>query len=365
MGWYGLTKPLLFALEAEQAHKATFAAIRAATALPGVLPLEHALFGYDHPVLHTRLWGREVPNPLGLAAGFDKNGVLVEGLLGLGFGFIELGTVTPLPQPGNPRPRLFRLPQDQAIINRMGFNNEGAYAMAQRLSKRLSRPQRNTGLVGVNLGKNKDTPLDAAGEDYLMSMHAVYAYADYLVINISSPNTPGLRNLQHKTDLATLCALLVGERQKLAEAHGNQVPLLVKLAPDLTDIELDQAVEVALETGLDGVIACNTTLGREGLHSPLAQQPGGLSGKPLLPRTLAVVGRIREVSQGRLPIVGVGGVSSAQDAYALIRAGASAVQIYSALIYQGPALVKRIKKGLAAQLRQDGFASVADAVGAK
>ncbi|MDH4224031.1 MAG: quinone-dependent dihydroorotate dehydrogenase [Deltaproteobacteria bacterium] len=359
MGLYPLIRPLFFRLNPERAHRLVFRLVRGASVLPGFYPVERGLFQYRHPVLETRLWGLDFANPVGVAAGFDKDGELVDPLLGLGFSMVEVGTVTPRPQPGNPKPRLFRLEQDQALINRMGFNNQGAYSLASR----LSRPRRNPGLVGVNLGKNKDTPLDSAGEDYLIAMHALYDVADYLVVNVSSPNTPGLRLLQGKPSLETLMTLLTGEREKLSAIRGRRVPMLLKVSPDLTPEGLEDVAAVVLAGRVDGVIAANTTLGREGLTSPLAVETGGLSGKPLQDTTLRVVAQLYRLLEGRTPIIGVGGVMDAGDAYRLIRAGASLVQVYSGLVYRGPGLAKQINRGLTALLEKDGLNSVTQAVG--
>ncbi len=343
---FALTGPLIRLLPPELAHTATICGLRT-----GLLPPARQL---NEPCLAMRLWGLDFPNPIGLAAGFDKNALVMAAMLGQGFGFVEVGTVTPRPQPGNPRPRLFRLKKDQAVINRMGFNNEGMLAVAERLSRR-----RVSGIVGVNLGRNKDT-VDAAA-DYELGIAALGPFADYLVINISSPNTPGLRDLQGRGPLGELLGRAGAALAKLVAPP----PLLLKIAPDLTDDELADIAAVALESRLAGLVVSNTTTARPaGLKSPQAAEQGGLSGPPLFPASTRVLKTIYALTEGKLPIVGGGGVASAEDAYAKIRAGASLLQLYTALIYQGPGVVGRINRGLADRLRRDGFASLQDAVGA-
>jgi len=264
----------------------------------------------------------------------------VSGLAALGFGHIEVGTLTPRPQPGNPRPRVFRLPGDGALINRMGFPNGGAPAAVSRLKALAGKPRDY--ILGVSLGKQKDTPLEAAADDYVVVMRAVHAYADYLAVNISSPNTPGLRALQSRAALEGLLAPLAAERREQARALGKPVPILVKLAPDLTDEELDAALEAVINAGIDGVIISNTTLRRDGLQSPLAAETGGLSGAPLNARNTALVRSVVQRTGGRLPVVASGGVMNAADAQAKLDAGAALVQLYTGLIYAGPGLVKEI-----------------------
>jgi dihydroorotate dehydrogenase len=311
------------------------------------------------PSLRVKVLGLEFDSPVGLAAGFDKGDVAVAGLFALGFSHVEIGTITPRPQPGNDRPRIFRLPAHRALVNRMGFNNEGAEACGQRLAA-LPRDAR-FGPVGVNVGKNKVTPNEDAVSDYLACIDRLHPYADYLVVNISSPNTPGLRQLQEADALDRLLRACVA---RLAEKAPGK-PLLVKLAPDLTPEALDEAVDVAVAAGVSGIIATNTTLSRAGVEAhPNAKQQGGLSGAPLERLATAVVRRCAERAAGRVPVVGAGGVMSAEDAYAKIRAGASLVQVYTGFIYGGPAFVRRVNEGLAALLARDGFASVQDAVGA-
>lgn len=307
--------------------------------------------GSDDPVLETTLWGRRFPNPVGLAAGFDKSAEAYRGAHRLGFGFVEIGSVTPRPQAGNPRPRLFRLAEDRAVINRMGFNNDGVRRVAERLAR-----HRPPGILGINLGKNKETA-DAAA-DYAEGARHLARFADYLVINVSSPNTPGLRALQ---DPAALVRLIEAVRA----AAANETPLLVKIAPDLSPEDERDIARVALDHSLAGLILTNTTIARPAsLRGRYRSETGGLSGAPLLAPATAMLRRLYALTEGRLPLVGVGGIASGADAYARIRAGASLLQLYTALIYEGPGLVGRIKRELADRLRADGFATVSAAVGA-
>jgi dihydroorotate dehydrogenase len=329
-------------LDPETAHQLAIFALKVAP-LPAPSP--------DDPVLATRFAGLTLTNPVGLAAGLDKNGEALRGLSRLGFGFVECGSVTPLPQPGNPRPRLFRLSEDRAIINRMGFNNAGLEAFAAHLARRPAGA-----VVGANLGANKDTEDRAA--DYVAGLTRLKGLADYVTVNVSSPNTPGLRNLQGRAALDDLLG-------RLAEVRtGDAAPVFLKIAPDLTGAEIGMIVEAALDHGVDALIVSNTTLDRPGtLTSPQRGEAGGLSGAPLKARAAAALQAAAEAAAGRLPLIAVGGIGSGAEAYARIRDGASAVQIYSALVYEGPGLVGRIKRDLAARLRAEGFSAVADAVG--
>lgn len=345
-----LVRPLLWLLPAETAHRLTFAVLRAAARIPGVRPWLRALFRVSDPALPVRALGLTFPSPLGLAAGFDKDAHGYDVLGDLGFGFVEVGTVTAQPQPGNPRPRLFRLARDRALINRMGFNNDGAEAMARRLSE----PRRT--IVGVNLGKTKVVPEARAVEDYVQSAERLGPLADYMVVNVSSPNTPGLRNLQAVDKLGPL---LTAVREALDRVvTDRRVPLLVKIAPDLSDDDVHAVADLALALGLDGIIATNTTLSREGLRTPPARLeaigPGGLSGAPLKARALEVLERLRARVGDRLVLVAAGGIETADDAWARLRAGATLVQVYTALIYEGPGLPKQILRGLADRAREDG-----------
>ena len=349
MALFDLARPFLRQLDPETAHRATLWALR-----HGLAPAGRTA---DDSALAIRVLGRDFPNPLGMAAGFDKDAEVPGPLLRLGFGFVEVGTLTPRAQPGNPRPRIFRLPEDGAVINRLGFNNRGAEAARAALDR--WRAAGGTGLVGVNIGKNKESA-DAAG-DYAAAARVLAPAADYLTINVSSPNTPGLRALQGKAELE---GLIDGLRAALGES-GEAPPLLLKVAPDLSEAELAEIAEAALERRLDGLIATNTTIERPpGLAGRHRAEAGGLSGRPLFARSTAVLAQLYRLTGGRLPLVGVGGVASGAEAYAKIRAGASLVQLYTALIYEGPALVGRIKEELADLLRRDGFESLAAAVGA-
>jgi len=343
---FRIVGPVLRSMDPETAHGLTIRALKS-----GLIP---CLDSFEDSRLKVRLWGLEFANPVGLAAGFDKNAEVVGAVEKLGFGFTEIGSVTPRPQEGNPRPRLFRLAGDGAVINRMGFNNDGLEAVAQRLAAR-----RGKGIVGVNLGKNKDSS-DAAA-DYVAGVRAMAALADYLVINVSSPNTPGLRALQGRDQLT---ALLKAVLSALA-AMPSGPPLLLKIAPDLTEDDKRDIAEAALETGIDGLIATNTTIARPPQLTGFQRgESGGLSGRPLMAPSTGVLADMYRLTGGKLPIIGVGGIDSAETAYAKIRAGASLVQLYTALVYHGPGLVNRIKRGLVELLRADGFDSIAQAIGA-
>jgi dihydroorotate dehydrogenase len=288
----------------------------------------------------VQAFGLTFKNAVGLAAGYDKDALAIRGLAALGFGHIEIGTVTPRPQPGNPRPRLFRLADNEAVINRMGFPSRGAEFVSRRL------PRRNDTIIGINLGKNKDTPLEEAAHDYVELMRRFIFPADYLTINISSPNTIGLRRLQGRDMLEGLLGAIQNEREQIALGRGGSAPILVKLSPDLTDEELDDAVGVVLDQGMDGIIATNTTLAREGVRSTLREESGGLSGSPLAARSEAILSRVVKRVDGRIPIVSVGGIMSPEDAKKRLALGASLVQLYTGLIYRGPGLVKKIIDGL-------------------
>ena len=338
-----LAAAVLRRLDPETAHQLAILALKIAP-----LPAPAA----DDPVLATTFAGLSLTNPVGLAAGLDKNGEALRGLSRLGFGFIECGSVTPRAQPGNPRPRLFRLSEDRAIINRMGFNNAGLEAFAAHLAHRPAGA-----VIGANLGANKDTEDRAA--DYVAGLTRLRGLADYVTVNVSSPNTPGLRNLQGRAALDDLLGRLALVR------GGDATPVFLKIAPDLSGAEIGLIVEAALDHGIDALIVSNTTLDRpDTLRSPQRGEAGGLSGAPLKGRAAAALRAAAEASAGRLPLIAVGGVDSGAEAYERIRAGASAVQIYSALVYEGPGLIGRIKRDLAARLRADGFSNVSAAVGA-
>jgi dihydroorotate dehydrogenase len=350
--FFDLAARLLRLLPAEMAHRLTIRTLAAAPA--GWLAYGAGGAWEEDHVLATRVFGLDFPNPIGLAAGFDKNAEAFRHMQVLGFGFAEIGSITPRPQRGNPRPRLFRLPADQAIVNRMGFNNDGLATVQRRLR---GRDPQIDGILGANLGKNKDS--DDAVADYVAGVRALAPMADYLVVNVSSPNTPDLRALQGREPLAALLGAVRVAR------GGPHPPLLLKIAPDLTEDDKADIAEVALAGGADGLIVSNTTIARPaGLAGPAAKEAGGLSGRPLFAPSTAVLADMYRLTGGRLPLIGVGGIASAEDAYAKIRAGASLLQLYTALVYQGPGLIARIKYGLAQRLRADGFASLAEAVGA-
>ncbi|SIS37066.1 quinone-dependent dihydroorotate dehydrogenase [Insolitispirillum peregrinum] len=345
---YRVAGPLLRRMDAETAHRLAIKALKA-----GLAGRQSTA---DDPRLAVSLWDRRFTNPVGLAAGFDKNAEAPDALLGLGFGFVEIGGVTPRPQPGNPRPRVFRLPDNGAVINRMGFNNDGLEVVRERLRRRRRHP---TGLLAVNLGKNKDT--EDAASDYEKGAAAFGELADFLVINVSSPNTPGLRALQGREPLIEI----IRRTQAPLKTLSRRPPLLLKIAPDLTEADEADIAEVAVSEQLDGLIVSNTTLARpDSLRGDAKGETGGLSGKPLFGPSTALLGRMYQRTDGKIPLVGVGGIASGADAYAKIRAGASLVQLYTALIYQGPSLVQTLKRDLLACLERDGFSSVSEAVGA-
>ncbi len=335
LNMYRVVRSLLFRLDPETAHLLTLHLIRLGAFQPFTSILRAIFHTSAKPV---EAFGLHFNNPVGLAAGYDKDGLAWRGLSTLGFGHIEVGTVTPLPQAGNPRPRIFRLVEDEGIINRMGFPGRGAGFLAGRLNNRGGRGV----ILGVNIGKNKDTPLEDAARDYISLIRLFIPLADYLAINVSSPNTTGLRRLQGRDLLEGLLGEIARERQELVNRGGRVVPILVKLAPDLTDAELDDALEGIVRSGMDGVIATNTTLGRDGLQSSHREETGGLSGEPLRTRSMAVLHAVVKKLDGRIPVVSVGGIMSPADARARLEAGAALVQVYTGLVYSGPGLVKKI-----------------------
>jgi dihydroorotate dehydrogenase len=338
---YKLVKPIFFSMQPEQAHHTVTNGLRNFTKVWGAKSLLKSIYTVEDPRLEREVFGLKFKNPVGLAAGFDKNAEYIEDMANFGFGFIEIGTVTPKPQPGNDKPRMFRLVNDEALINRMGFNNQGADVAAGRL-KHLKK--RNGVIIGGNIGKNKVTPNEEAVNDYIYCFHALYEYVDYFVVNVSSPNTPGLRDLQEKGPLMHILNTLQGLNAQKPVAK----PILLKIAPDLTDSQLDDIVEIVTETKIAGLIATNTTISREGLQSDpnLVKETGGVSGKPLTKRSTEVIKYIHTKSNGAFPIIGVGGIHSAEDAIEKLNAGASLVQVYTGFIYEGPALVSNICKGL-------------------
>lgn len=334
-------RPILFLLPAETVHHLSFKIITFLHALPGVPAMFRMLWSFEDSRLERELFGLKFKNPVGLAAGFDKDAKLIDQLADMGFGFIEIGTITPKAQPGNDKPRLFRLPEDGAVINRMGFNNGGMEVAVEKLKARNSNV-----LVGGNIGKNKVTPNEQAFDDYEKCFHALYEYVDYFVVNVSSPNTPGLRELQEKEPLTNLLSGLV----QLNLKKEKQKPILLKIAPDLTNEQLDDIIEIVQTTKIDGIIATNTTVQRDNLKTDWKKVndigAGGLSGKPLTERSTEVIQYIFVKSRGQIPIIGVGGITSPKEALEKIKAGASLVQIYTGFIYEGPALIKKINKAI-------------------
>ena len=336
-----LIRPLLFLVDAEKAHHLVFDLLKFAGKIPGMKLFLNALFSYHDMTLERELFGIKFKNPVGLAAGFDKDALLINELACLGFGFIEIGTLTPKPQSGNQKPRLFRLPNDKALINRMGFNNEGVFAAVERLKKR-----RSSVIVGGNIGKNKITANDAALNDYGQCIEALYPYVDYFVLNVSSPNTPGLRDLQEKEPLRNLLNFVI----QLNRSKPKYKPVLLKIAPDLTNGQLDDIIEILKETKADGVVATNTTVSRDHLNSEKSTLEnignGGLSGRPLGPRSTDVIRYLRERLGKNFPIIGVGGIMTPEDALDKIKAGADLIQLYTGFIYEGPSIAKQICKRL-------------------
>lgn len=345
---YPLIRPLAFMLDGERAHLATLAALKC---LPTGAPPA------PDPMLQMSVAGIDFPNPVGLAAGFDKNGEVPHVMLGAGFGFAELGTLTPLPQDGNPKPRLFRLVEDRAVINRMGFNNDGQANALKRLKRTAHRP----GIIGVNIGANKDSTDRIA--DYARGVTTMAPVATYLTVNISSPNTPGLRALQDAGALTELLGAVMDARGQAQHALGRRLPIFLKVAPDLEAADIDDIARIAADTALDALIISNTTISRPSLQSAYAGESGGLSGTPLRDLAQQRMADFRSATGGTIPLIGAGGISCPEDAYARIRAGASLIQIYSALVYEGPGLAARINTGLKQLLARDGFATLAQAVG--
>ncbi|WEK55434.1 MAG: quinone-dependent dihydroorotate dehydrogenase [Candidatus Cohnella colombiensis] len=359
---YKLIKPLLFRTDPEVAHHLVVDGMGIAIRIPGAKAALSAIWGTKtYPELEVDLFGQHFQHPVGLAAGLDKNAKAAAGFARIGLSFVEVGTVTPKAQAGNDQPRLFRLPPDEALINRMGFNNEGADSMATRLAK--TRGIR-VPLV-VNIGKNKVTPNERAADDYRACLQKLYAHGDLFVVNISSPNTPDLRALQHGDDLRLLLAAVKDEMEEQAKQHGSlPKPILVKIAPDNTDEQLHYMTEAIVESGVSGIIATNTTISRDGLTHKNAVEIGGLSGRPLTAKSTEVIRTVYSLTKGKLPIIGSGGIFTADDAYDKIRAGASLVEVYTALIYRGPGVMKEIQRGLLKRLKQDGFTRITQAIGA-
>jgi dihydroorotate dehydrogenase len=343
---YSLLKPILFKFDPENVHYFVTDGLHLVNRIPGAGALSRAFWLVDDKRLEREVFGFKFKNPVGLAAGFDKNGLMIKEMANLGFGFIETGTVTPLPQPGNPKPRMFRLPADEALINRMGFNNDGVEAMARRIAEYRESEAAKTQrvIIGGNIGKNKVTSNEGAVVDYQICFERLFDVVDYFVVNVSSPNTPGLRALQEKGPLLEILNTLQQRNNK----NGISRPILLKIAPDLTNEQLDDIVEIVQQSGIAGVIATNTTISRDDLTSPegLKAEMGGLSGKPLKHRSTEVIAYLHKKSDGSFPIIGVGGIHSAEDALEKLAAGAALVQLYTGFIYEGPALIGRINKAL-------------------
>jgi dihydroorotate dehydrogenase len=336
-----LIRPLLFLVDPERVHYLVVRVLKILSGLPGVASLMRGIFVFEHPKLRREVFGITFPNPVGLAAGFDKDAKMIDELASLGFGFIEIGTLTPKGQPGNDKPRLFRLPQDNALINRMGFNNEGVVPAVERLKNRKS-----TVIVGGNIGKNKTTPNESAFDDYTFCLNALYDHVDYFVVNVSSPNTPGLRELQEKEPLRKLLRYVI----ELSKAKPKYKPVLLKIAPDLTPEQLIDIVEILKDTGTDGIIATNTTISRDDLKTSKAELDaignGGLSGAPLHGRSVEVIRFLRQNLGDSYPIIAVGGIMSTSQALDMLRAGATLIQLYTGFIYEGPGLIRKINKAI-------------------
>jgi dihydroorotate dehydrogenase len=342
-----LIRPLLFAFDPEAVHYFSFSSIKLLNKLPGFSSLSRKLYKKNHPALKRELFGLQFENPVGMAAGFDKEAKAYKEFTNLGFGFIEIGTLTPKAQDGNPKKRLFRLQKDSAIVNRMGFNNSGVDAVVERLKQNPKLGHPNHVLIGGNIGKNKVTPNEDAVKDYIICFEKLFDHVDYFAVNVSSPNTPGLRELQDRKPLTHILQTL----QDLNNKKASRKPILLKIAPDLTDDQLLDIIAIVKDTKIDGVIATNTTISREGLQSEesLRKEAGGLSGAPLTNRATDVIAFLHQKSKGAFPIIGVGGIMTAQDAIDKLRAGASLVQLYTGFVYEGPALIKEINEEVIAQ----------------
>jgi dihydroorotate dehydrogenase len=347
---YKILSSALFLVDPEKAHHLSLMALK-----KGFLP---SVGANDFPSLRLSRFGLNFPNPIGLSAGYDKNGDVLDGVLGLGFGFVEAGSVTPRPQDGNPKPRIFRLERDQGVVNRLGFNNKGLEVAATNFAA-----PRRSGIVGANLGANKDSEDRIA--DYVTGLNRLAPFADYVTVNISSPNTPGLRALQGKGELEDLLGRVMAARAELDDEKKRDIPILLKIAPDLQDDDKQDIADVSLASGLDGLIISNTTITRPDHVQDMQKfEAGGLSGAPLRPLAQRILGEMYQLTKGKIPLVGVGGIQSAEDAYARILAGASLIQLYTGMVYEGPYLAHKISKGLASLLKENGYASVEEAIGA-
>ncbi|MFZ5594976.1 MAG: quinone-dependent dihydroorotate dehydrogenase [Pseudomonadota bacterium] len=357
--FYELIKPAFFLLDPEQAHDLAIGWMEKTGRCRVTRDIAKSIYYLEDPLLAQTLWGLRFSNPVGMAAGFDKNARAMPGLTALGFGFIEIGTVTPRAQPGNPKPRIFRLPADRAVINRMGFPNEGAEVVAAR----MAALGKQTVPIGINLGKNKDTALEDAAADYVAALEKLFPYGDYCVINVSSPNTPGLRLLQGADYLGALMAEVQAANRRLAtQHHRTPLPCLLKIAPDLAQEDLEAIAHLALGPDIDGLIATNTTLSRNGLSQP-SDEAGGLSGAPLRVRSTDIIRILYRITGKDVPIIGVGGIANGQDAYDKLRAGASLVQLYTSFIYEGPAVARKVKAELLELLRREGVRNVGEVIG--
>ncbi|MFC4767489.1 quinone-dependent dihydroorotate dehydrogenase [Effusibacillus consociatus] len=357
---YPFIKKFLFTLDAEAAHERTMSALKLADNVAGAKAFLRLMYRLEDSRLHSTVMGIHFPNPVGLAAGFDKNAEAYPALAALGFGFIEVGTLTPVGQPGNEKPRLFRSVEDQAVINRMGFNNLGAAEAA----KHLAHYQQAGIPIGINIGKNKATPNEEAASDYEKCLDALYDFGHYFVINVSSPNTPNLRDLQETESLRKLLQAIRKKANDLEKNGAKAKPILLKVAPDMSQQHMRDVVQAAVAEGISGIIATNTTLSREGLRNKaFAQQTGGLSGRPLAERSTEWIREIYRAVGGQVPIIGVGGIFTGDDAYEKIRAGASLVQVYTGMIYEGPGIVKAINKRLLELMQRDGFTNIQQVVG--
>lgn len=355
---YSLIRPLLYSVDPETIHELTLSTCRTGEKIPGFLTMLKTVFSYEHASLNVAVGNLNFPNPVGLAAGFDKNGIAVESLQALGFGHVEVGTVTPRPQPGNPQKRLYRLREDSAIINRMGFNNHGVDALVHSLSGIARKAP-----VGVNLGKNKDTPIEQAADDYILGLQKSWNVADYFTINISSPNTQNLRSLQQEENLYPLIRSILETRNEMAEKSGKYKQVWLKIAPDLSQDELKVITDIILDLKIDAMIVNNTTISRPGLTDPQQNETGGLSGKPLFDLSNQVLSEVYQLTEGKIPLIGVGGIFSADDAYKKLTLGASLVQVYTGFIYNGPGIVQQINRGLASILQQKKITRISDLTG--
>ncbi|MGX4608030.1 quinone-dependent dihydroorotate dehydrogenase [Priestia sp. JNUCC 25] len=356
---YSTLRPMLFSVDPEKAHNLSISALKLLQTNPFLINQYYKKMNVKNPRLKSSYWGVDFDNPVGLAAGFDKNGEVYSGLYALGFGTIEVGSVTPLPQEGNPKPRLYRLKEDNGLINRMGFNSKGVYEVEKNFVTTAKTPLP----IGINLGKNKITPNAEAALDYIKGLEVLYKHGDYFVINISSPNTKNLRDLQHITNLYALLTQIINKRNNLLKELKLYRPIILKVAPDLTPNQIEQVVETALSAGIEGLIVSNTTIEREGLHSVYKKEEGGLSGRPLVQKSTELIYKVYKQTQGKIPIIGSGGIFTGMDAFEKLAAGANLVQVYTGMIYRGPSIAKHINNELIKIMDQRGFNSVEEVIG--